>query len=93
MSLIIFFFENQYLEITKAKYIIQMDVDIQFDVPNHNHNVSFKIPQRKSHSTDNPKLISSDGNGQKYKVHKSKSRTLTGQFRLKLENKLFSFLL
>ena len=86
ISLIIFFFENQYLEIAEAKDIIQMDVDIQFDVTNHNHNVSFEIPQRKSHSTGNPKLISSDGNGQKYKVHKSKSRTLTGQLRLKLEN-------
>ena len=86
MSLTVFFFENQYLEITKAKYIIQMDVDIQFDVPNHNHYVSSKIPQHKSHSNGNPKLISSDGNGQKYKVHKSKSRTLTGQLTLKLEN-------
>ena len=78
ISLIIFFFENQYLEITKAKYIIQMDVDIQFDVPNHNHYVSSKIPQHKSHSTDNRKLISSDESVQKYKVHKAKSRSLTG---------------
>ena len=83
ISLIIFFFENQYLEIAEAKDIIQMDVDIQFNVTNHNHNVSFEIPQRKSHSTDSQKLISSDGNDQKYKVHKSKSRALTGQFRLK----------
>ena len=78
ISLIIFFFENQYLEITKAKYIIQMDVDIQFDVPNHNHNASFKMSQDKSNSTDNQKLISSGGYGHRYKVHKTKSRSLTG---------------
>ena len=78
ISLIIFFFENHYLEIAKAKYIIQKDIDIQFDVPNHNHNVSFKMSQHKSHSNVNQKLVASDGNGQKYKVHKTKSRSLTG---------------
>ena len=78
ISLIIFFFENHYLEIAKAKYIIQMDVDIQFDVPNHNYNVSFEMPQHKLHSTVKRKLVSNDGNGQKYKVHKTKSRSLTG---------------
>ena len=88
ISLIIFFFENRYLESAKAKYIIQMDIDIQFDVPNHNHNVSFEMPQHKSSSTDNRKLISSDG---KYKVHKTKPRSLTGRFILRLENMLFSF--
>ena len=76
--LIIIFFENHYLEISKAKNIIQMDVDIQFDVPNHNHNASFKMSQHKSNSTDKQKLIYSDGNGQRYKVHKTKSRSLTG---------------
>ena len=78
ISLIIFFFENHYLEIAKAKYIIQKDIDIQFDVPNHHHNVSFKMSQHKSHSNVNQKLVASDGNGQKYKVHKTKSRSLTG---------------
>ena len=78
ISLIIFLFENRYLEIAKAKYIIQMDVDIQFGVPNHNHNVSFEMPHHKLHSTVQRKLVSYDGNGQKYKVRKTKSRSLTG---------------
>ena len=81
ISLIIFFFENHCLEIAKAKYIIQKDIDIQFDVPNHNHNVSSKMPQSKLHSSVNQKLVSSDysdGNGQRHKLHKTKSRSLTG---------------
>ena len=78
ISLIIFLFENRYLEIAKAKYIIQMDVDIQFDVPNHNHNVSFKMPHHKLYSTVKRKQASNDGNGQKYKERKTKSRSLTG---------------
>ena len=55
-----------------------MDVDIPFNVPNNNHNVSSKRSQHKSHSYINRKLVSSDGNGQRYKVHKAKSRSLIG---------------
>jgi len=78
--MIIFFFEHYYPEIAEPNYIIQMDVDIPFDVPNHDHNVSSKMPQSKSHSSVNQKLVSSDyseGNGQRHKLHKTKSRSLT----------------
>ena len=78
MSLTVFFFENQYLEITKAKYIIQMDVDIQFDVPNHDQNVRSNMSHYKSHSSVNQQLVSRNGFGQRYKEHKAKSRSLTG---------------
>ena len=78
ISIIILFFEHYYLEIAKPKYIIQMDADIPFNVPNNNHNVSSKMSQHKSHSYVNRKLVSSDGNGQRCKVHKAKSRSLIG---------------
>ena len=79
--MITFFFDHCYLEIAEPKYIIQIDADIQFDVPNHNHNVSSKMSQHKSHSSLNQKFVSSDysdGNGQGYKQHKTKSRSLAG---------------
>ena len=69
-------FEHNYLEIAESKYDIQIDFDIQFDVSNHNHNVSLKMSQHKSLSTVNRKLV--NDNGQKYKVRRTKSRSLTG---------------
>ena len=78
---VIFFFGHYHLEIAKSKYDIQIDFDIQFDVPNHNHNVSSKMPHHKSHSSVNQKLVSRNGIGPMDKVHKAKSRSLTGLFR------------
>ena len=79
ISISIFFFEHNHLEIAKSKYVIQMDVDIQVDVPNHNHNnVSSKMSHHTSHSSVNQKLFSRNGIGPRYKVRKTKSRSLTG---------------
>ena len=79
--IIIFFFAQYFPEIAKSKYDIQIDFDIQIDVPNYNHNVSSKMQQQKSHSSVIQKLVSRNGNGPRYKVHKAKSRSLTGLFR------------
>jgi len=76
ISIVIFFFEHSYLEIAESKYDIQIDFDIQFDVPNHNHNVSSQ--QKKSHSSVHQKLVSRNGIDPRYKAHKTKSRSLTG---------------
>ena len=78
ISIFIFFFIHYYLEIANSKHIIQMDFDLQFDVPNHNHNVSSKMQQKKSHASGHQKLVSRNGNDPRYKVHKTKSRSLTG---------------
>ena len=78
ISIVIFFFEHYYLEIANSKHIIQMDIDIPFDVPNHKHNVSSKMPHHKSHSLVNQKLVSRNGIGPRNKIHKTKSRSLTG---------------
>ena len=78
---IIFYFAQYFPEIAKSKYDIQIDFDIQIDVPNYNHNVSSKMQQQKSHSSVIQKLVSRNGNGPRYKVQKTKSRSLTGLFR------------
>ena len=67
-----------YLEIANSKYYIRIDFDIKDDVPNHNRNVSSK---HESHSSVNQTLVSRNGIGSRYKVHKAKSRSLTGLFR------------
>ena len=79
--IITLFFEHNYLEIAKSKYDIQIDFDILFDVPNHNHNLSSKMSHHKSNSTVNQNLVSRNGIVPRYKVHKAKSRSLTGLFR------------
>ena len=89
--IIIFLFAQYFLEIAKSKYDIQIDFDIEIDVPNHNHNASSKMKKQKSHSSVNQNFVSRNGIGQRYKVHKTKSRSLTGSFRQELENMLFSF--
>ena len=81
ISIVILFFKYNYLEIAKSKYDIQIDFDIPIDVPNYNHNVSSKMQQQKSHSSVIQKLVSRNGNGPRYKVQKTKSRSLTGLFR------------
>ena len=81
ISLVIFFFQHYYLEVASSEHIIQMNFDIQFDVPNHNHNVSSKMSHHKSHSSVNQTLVSRNRIGPRYKVHKAKSRSLTGLFR------------
>ena len=78
ISITIFFFEHNYLEIAKSKYVVQMDFDIQFDVTNDNHNVSSKMPCLKSHSFVNQKLVSKSGIVPRNKIRKTKSRSLTG---------------
>ena len=78
ISIVKFFFVHHYLEIAKSKYDIQIDFDIQFDVPTHNHNVSSKMPHHKSHSSVSQKLLSRNGIAPRYKVHKTKSRSLAG---------------
>ena len=79
--IIIFFFAQYFLEIAKSKYDIQIDFDIQIDVPNDNHNVSSKMQQQRSHSSVNQKLASRYGISPEYKLRKTKSRSLTGLFR------------
>ena len=82
MALIVIFFFAQYIsEIVKPKYDFQIDFDVQIDVPNYNHNVSYKMQQEKSRSSVIQKLVSRNGNGPRYKVQKTKSRSLTGLFR------------
>ena len=76
--IIIFFFAQYFPEIAKSKYDIQIDFDIQFDVPNHDHNVRSNMSHYKSHSSVNQQLVSRNGFGQRYNVHKAKSRSLTG---------------
>ena len=76
--IIIFFFAQYFLEIAKSKYDIQIDFDIQFDVPTQKHNVSSKMPHHKSHSSVSQKLVSRNGIAPRYKVHKTKSRSLAG---------------
>ena len=78
ISIAIFFFEHYYLETAKSKDIIQMDFDIQFDVSNHNHNVSSTLPHHKAHTSVNQKLDSRNGISPRSKVQKTKSRSLTG---------------
>ena len=79
--IVILFFKHNYLDIVKPNHDIKIDFDIQLDVPNHNHNVSSKMSHDKSHSSVNQTLISRNGIGPRYKVHKAKSRSLTGLFR------------
>ena len=76
--IIIFLFAQYFLEIAKSKYDIQIDFDIEIDVPNHNHNASSKLQIPKSHSFVNQELVSRLGIGPRYKVHKTKSRSLAG---------------
>ena len=78
---IIFFFVPYFPEIAKSKYDIQIDFDIQIDVPNYNHNVSSKMQQQKSPSLVNQKLLSRYGISPKYKARKSISRSLSGLYR------------
>ena len=78
ISIAIFFFEHYYLETAKSKDIIQMDFDIQFDIPNHNHNASSTLPRHKAHSSVNRKLDARNGIGPRNKVHNTKSRSLRG---------------
>ena len=80
--IIIFFFAQYFPEIAKSKYDIQIDFDIPIDVPSDNHNVSSKMQQKKSPSSAIQKLVSRYGNGPRYKVQKTKSRSLTDLFRL-----------
>jgi len=75
--IIIFFFVQYFPEIAKSKYDIQIDFNIPIDVPNYNHNVSSKMLQQKSRSSVIQKLVSRNGNGPRYKVQKTKSRSLT----------------
>jgi len=82
ISIVTLFFKYNYLDIAKSKYDIQIDFDISFYVPNHNHSISSKIPIYKSNSSVNQKLVSRNGFGQRYKVHKAKSRSLTGMAHL-----------
>jgi len=82
ISIVTLFFKYNYLDIAKSKYDIQIDFDISFYVPNHNHSISSKIPIYKSNSSVNQKLVSRNGFGQRYKVHKAKSRSLTGMTHL-----------
>ena len=77
----ILFFKHNYLEIVKLNHDVKIDFDIQLDVPNHNHNVSSEMLHHKSHSSAKQKLVSRNGIGPRYKVHKAKSRSLTGLFR------------
>ena len=77
----ILFFKHNYLEIVKLNHDVKIDFDIQLDVPNHNHNKSSKMSHNKSHSSVNQKLVSRNGIGPMDKVHKAKSRSLTGLFR------------
>ena len=78
ISIAIFFFEHYHLEVPKSKYIIQTDFDIPFDIPNYNHNVSSTLPHHKTHASVNQKLDSRNGISPRSKVHKTKSRSLTG---------------
>ena len=76
--IVILFFKHNYLEITKSNHDIKIDFDIQLDATNHNHNVRSKMSHNKSYSSVNQKLVSRNGIGPRYKVHKTKSRSLTG---------------
>ena len=67
-------------EIAKSKYNIQIDFNIPIDVPNYNHNVSYKMQQQKSRSSVIQKLVSRNGKDPRYKVQKIQSRSLTGLF-------------
>ena len=78
ISTFIFFFIHYYLKIANSKHIIQMDFDIQFDIPNHNHNASSTLPRHKAHSSVNRKLDARNGIGPRNKVHNTKSRSLRG---------------
>ena len=79
--IIIFFFAQYFPEIAKSKNDIQIDFDIQYDVPNNNRNVNSKMSHHKSQSSVNQTLVSGNRIGPTYKVHKAKSRSLTGLFR------------
>ena len=79
--IVILFFKHNYLEITKSNHDIKIDFDIQLDVTNHNHNATSNMSHNKSHSSVNQKLVSRNDIGSKDKVHKAKSRSLTGLFR------------
>ena len=81
ITILVFFIGHYHLEIAKSKYIIQTDFDIQFDVPNHNHNVSSRMPHHKSHYLVNQKFVSTNKIGPTKKLHNTKSRTQTGKFR------------
>ena len=79
--IVILFFKHSYPEITKSNHDINIDFDIQLDVPNHNDNLSSMMSHQTSHSSVNQTLVSRNGIGPRYKVHKAKSRSLTGLFR------------
>ena len=81
ISIVMLFIKYNYLELAKSKYDIQIDFDIEIDAPNHNHNANSKLQMTKSHSFVNQELVSRLGIGPRYKVHKTKSRSLTGSFR------------
>ena len=81
VSLVTVLFAYYHFNIVYLKYIIHIDFNLQFDVPNHNHNVSYKMPKYKLLSSGNKKLISNNGISPKYKLHKGKSRSLAGKKR------------
>ena len=68
-----------HFNIVNSKYVIQIDFNLQFDVPNHNHNVSSKMPKHKLHSSVNEKLISIYEISPRYKLNRAKSRSLAGK--------------
>ena len=76
--IVILFIKHNYLENVKPNHDIKIDFDIQFDVPNHNYNVSSKFPKDNSHSSIDQRLFSGYGIGPRYKVRKTKSRSLSG---------------
>ena len=68
-----------YFNIVYSKYIIQIDFNFQFDVPNQNHNVSSKMTKHKLQSSGNKKLISNYKISPRYKLNKARSRSLAGK--------------
>ena len=73
-----FLFAHYCLEIVQPKYYMLIDFDNQFDVPKHDHNVSYKMQKYNSHYSVDQKLFSSYGIGPRYKEGKTKSRSLSG---------------
>ena len=68
-----------HFNIVYSKYAIQIDFNLQFDVPNQNHSVSSKMPKHELHSSLNKKLISDYEISPSYKLNKAKSRSLAGK--------------
>ena len=68
-----------HFNIVYSKYVIQIDFNVQFDVPNQNHNVSSKMTKHKLHSSGNKKLISNYEISPRYKLNKARSRSLAGK--------------